>query len=208
MEARCIALREASERLERALRSAVPDAPAPSTSPPSEEVAASPTSPPSEEVTAPPTSPPSEEVAAPSTSLPSEQVALPSASPPSVEVPTELPEPPATALPASSDAPAVAEVESKPQSGRFAAFTVEKYNRTIGNLKERRVSLAGWTVALAAVISGVLVTLSLLAHEPAPPIWFAALPAVWMVCVPFFVVSFLSTQRVLRRNHLVLPEAS
>jgi hypothetical protein len=35
--------------------------------------------------------------------------------------------------------------------------------------------------------------------------WIAVLPAIWMIPVPFFVLSFFVTQRVLRRNHLDLP---
>lgn len=84
----------------------------------------------------------------------------------------------------------------------YSGFTVARYNSTIGSLKARRRQLAWWTVALATAISAVLVGLTLVAREPMPVIWLAVLPAVWMIPVPFFVISFISTQRVLRRNHL------
>ncbi|HXW66731.1 MAG TPA: hypothetical protein VEL82_02475 [Thermoplasmata archaeon] len=89
-----------------------------------------------------------------------------------------------------------------PTAAQYGNFTAERYNRTIDDLKARRRAIVAWTVAIAAGISGVLVALSIIAREPTPPIWLAALPGVWLVPVPFFVVSFLATQRVLRRNHL------
>jgi hypothetical protein len=84
----------------------------------------------------------------------------------------------------------------------FAGFTVLRYNSTIRSLKARRRRLAWWTVAVAAAISVVLVTLSVVAREPMPSMWIAFLPVIWMIPVPFFVISFFSTQRVLRGNHL------
>ena len=92
----------------------------------------------------------------------------------------------------------------EPSSLAYSGFTVARYNSTIGNLKARHRRLAWWTVLIAAVISAILVTLAVLAHEPMPPVWLAILPVVWMIPVPFFVISFFSTQRVLRRNHLDL----
>jgi hypothetical protein len=90
----------------------------------------------------------------------------------------------------------------------YGAYTIDRYNRTIGAVKARRRSLAAWTLVLAVAVSGALLTLTLLAREPAPPIWLAVLPTVWLIPVPFFVVSFLATQRVVRRNHLDLPGGS
>jgi uncharacterized membrane protein HdeD (DUF308 family) len=69
-------------------------------------------------------------------------------------------------------------------------------------LKSRRRRLALWTVVVAAGISTVLVLLTLWAREPMPAWWLAVLPGIWMLPVPFFVLSFFGTQRVLRRNHL------
>ncbi|MGP8072577.1 MAG: hypothetical protein ACLPZM_05560 [Thermoplasmata archaeon] len=86
----------------------------------------------------------------------------------------------------------------------YGAFTIARYNSTIGGVKARRRPLAWWTVVLAAGISSVLVYLAFVAHEAMPAIWLAALPVVWMIPVPFFILSFLATQRVLRRNHLDL----
>jgi hypothetical protein len=118
-------------------------------------------------------------------------------------------DPPAPALArgAASARPAFAAPPATPAQGPepYAHFTVARYNRTIGDLKGRRRRLAWWTVVLAGAISAVFVTFSLLAHEPTPVIWLAVLPAIWMIPVPFFLVSFLSTQRVLRRNHLDFP---
>ncbi len=87
----------------------------------------------------------------------------------------------------------------------YLRFSADRYNRTIGALKFRRRRLVGWTVGLAVAISGALGTAAFLAHEPPPDPWLAILPLVWLVPVPFFVVSFLATHRVLRRNHLDVP---
>lgn len=92
-----------------------------------------------------------------------------------------------------------------PRSAPFAGFTAAQYNRTVSDLRSRRRRLAWWTVGAAAAISGVLVTLQLVAREPMPSIWLALLPIIWMVPVPFFLISFLSTQRLLRRQPLDLP---
>jgi hypothetical protein len=96
---------------------------------------------------------------------------------------------------------------ARPRTGSapYAGFTVARYNTTISGLKARRRRIALWTVVLAAALSAALVILAVLAQEPTPPVWLALLPAVWMIPVPFFVLSFFSTQRVLRRNHLDLP---
>jgi hypothetical protein len=88
----------------------------------------------------------------------------------------------------------------------YTGFTISRYNSTIGGLKARRRSLLYWTVALAAGISLALVIVQVFAREPMPVVWIAVLPVVWMIPVPFFLLSFLGTQRVLRRNHLDLAE--
>ncbi len=84
----------------------------------------------------------------------------------------------------------------------YRAFTAEKYNRTIAELQGRRRKLVGWTLGCAALISAGLITLTAMYPEPVPALWIAALPAVWMIPIPFFVLSFRGTHRVLRRNHL------
>jgi hypothetical protein len=84
----------------------------------------------------------------------------------------------------------------------YGGFTVARYNSTVAGLKARRVPLQWGTLGLGALISATLVALAVLAKEPMPVWWLAALPAVWMVPVPFFVLSFFGTHRVLRRNHL------
>jgi hypothetical protein len=86
----------------------------------------------------------------------------------------------------------------------FGEFTAERYRRTVGAVGKRRRSLAGWTIGLAVVISGALLTFTYLAHEATPPIWLAILPLVWLIPVPFFVVSFLATQRIVAQNALDL----
>ena len=93
-----------------------------------------------------------------------------------------------------------------PVLGTYEDFTVERYNRTVSKLHDRRLALRWGTVAAAVGISSVLLWLTLQAHEPVPPIWLAVLPLVWMVPVPFFVAAFRGTQRVLRENRLELSE--
>jgi len=73
-------------------------------------------------------------------------------------------------------------------------------------LKARRPVVAVIALALAAAVSTLLVAVAVVAHEPEPPFWFAALPIVWMIPVPFFVLSFRGTRRILRRNHFDLPQ--
>ncbi len=85
---------------------------------------------------------------------------------------------------------------------QFEEFTAERYDTTVAQLKSRRRSLLGWTIGLAVGISGALEVLNLLAHEPTPVPWLAFLPIVWILPVPFFVLSFRGTQRVLKGNHL------
>ena len=90
----------------------------------------------------------------------------------------------------------------RPAPPAYTAFTAARYNSTVDGLKSRRRRLALWTVVVAALISATLVAVAVWAHEPTPPLWLAVLPGIWMLPVPFFVLSFFGTQRVLRRNHL------
>jgi hypothetical protein len=112
-----------------------------------------------------------------------------------VEVPRSSPAPTPVAVRAPSPT-------STPPTPAYLGFTAARYNATVDGLKGRRRRLALWTAVLAAIISAALVALALWAHEPTPPLWLAVLPVLWMVPVPFFVLSFFGTQRVLRRNHL------
>ena len=89
----------------------------------------------------------------------------------------------------------------------YEAFTVERYNRTIDSLKGRRPGLVLWTLILSAVVGVVLVLVVLYSPIVSPPIWIAVLPLVWIVPIPYFLLSFRGAQRVLQRNHLNLPEA-
>lgn len=97
---------------------------------------------------------------------------------------------------------------STSEGGRFDRFTVARYNRTMGQVHARRRTVARLVLAAAALISLGLVTLAVLAHEPEPPVWLAVLPVIWMVPVPFFVLAFRGTHRVLRAVQFVLPEES
>lgn len=122
---------------------------------------------------------------------------------PPVEEPRDA-EAAATVWPTGRVAPSVRRLAGRPLPSTYGEFTANRYNRTIGDLKARRKKLAGYTIGFAALISVGLLILTAIAHEPTPPFWMAALPAVWMVPVPFFIASFRGTHRVLRRNHLEL----
>lgn len=89
----------------------------------------------------------------------------------------------------------------------YEAFTVDRYNRTIDSMKGNRTKLVIWTLFLSAVIGIVLVLVMLYSPAVNPPIWIAVLPLVWIVPIPYFLLSFRGAQRVLQRNHLNLPEA-
>jgi hypothetical protein len=91
-----------------------------------------------------------------------------------------------------------------PVDAPFGEFTAERYGRTVAAVKKRRRSLAGWTIGLAGLISGALLTFTYLAHEATPTLWLAVLPLVWLVPVPFFIVSFVATQRIVAQNALDL----
>lgn len=88
----------------------------------------------------------------------------------------------------------------------FERFTVDRYNRTIGALKRRHAPLAAVTLLLSAGIGVVLVEVVLHSPPSTPPAWVAALPLVWLVPLPFFLLAFRGTHRVLERNHLDLPD--
>ena len=91
-----------------------------------------------------------------------------------------------------------------PVEAPYSEFTADRYRRTIRAVEQRRGPVAAWTIGLAAAISGALLTFTFLAHESAPTLWLAILPLVWLIPVPFFFVSFLSTQRIVRQNALQL----
>jgi hypothetical protein len=93
-------------------------------------------------------------------------------------------------------------------AARYQQFTVDRYNATMDGVKARRPRVVLWSLLLAAAISTVLVLVALLSHETLPPLWLGVLPAVWMIPVPFFALSFRGTQRILHRNHFRLPEES
>jgi len=107
-----------------------------------------------------------------------------------------------TAAPVATPKAKLAPAPLPPGGPSYLGFTAARYNSTIDGLKSRRRRLALWTVVVAAGISTVLVLLTLWAREPMPAWWLAVLPGIWMLPVPFFVLSFFGTQRVLRRNHL------
>lgn len=89
----------------------------------------------------------------------------------------------------------------------FGRFTVERYNRTIEKLKSDQPRLVVLTMALSALVGVALLALVLYFPTVHPPIWVAALPLVWIVPIPYFLLAFRGTHRVLQRNHLNLPEA-
>lgn len=84
----------------------------------------------------------------------------------------------------------------------YQDYTSDRYDRTVGGLRARRRRILGWTLGLAVGISAALEVLNVLAREPMPALWLAVLPVVWLIPVPFFVLSFRGTQRILDRNHL------
>jgi hypothetical protein len=109
---------------------------------------------------------------------------------------------------ASETLAARAASHSLPVDAPYGEFTAARYGRTVTAVQQRRRSLAGWTIGLAALISGALLTFTYLAREATPPIWLAVLPLVWLIPVPFFVVSFLATQRIVAQNALDLAGSS
>jgi hypothetical protein len=127
--------------------------------------------------------------------LPAGRAAAPTPTPAAIIAPTAPVRAPSVATP----------VVAAPASAAYTAFTADRYNKTIGALKARRRRLAAWTFVAAGLISLVLVAVTATAKEGMPPMWLAVLPAVWMIPVPFFVLSFRGTQRVIRHNHLEVP---
>jgi hypothetical protein len=111
-----------------------------------------------------------------------------------VRTPATLP----TLAPQAVVAPATATVAP------FAEYTTEKYNRSVGVLANQRTKIGTTMLLLAAAISAVLLVITFLSHEPTPAAFVAGLPVIWMIPVPFFVVSFRGTQRVLRTNPMTL----
>ena len=89
----------------------------------------------------------------------------------------------------------------------FEGFTVDRYNRTIDSVKAGRTKLVLLTLILSAGVGIALLALVLYSPVVYPPLWVAALPLVWIIPIPYFLLSFRGTQRVLERNHLNLPEA-
>ena len=89
----------------------------------------------------------------------------------------------------------------------YAAYTVERYNRTVAALKHGRPRLVAWTLLLSAAVGIVLVLVMLYSPIVYPPIWVAVLPLVWVVPIPYFLLAFRGTHRVLQETPLSLPEA-
>ena len=91
-------------------------------------------------------------------------------------------------------------------AGRYQEYTVARYNQTMTGLKDRRMTVASIGLIVAGLLSIALVAVAVYSRYPQPPMWIAVLPAIWMIPVPFFVLSFRGTHRVLRRNHFDLAE--
>lgn len=102
----------------------------------------------------------------------------------------------ARSVPATPSAPETA--------APFAEYTTERYNRSVGVLANQREKIGTTMLVLAAVISAALLVITYLSHEPTPSAFVAGLPVIWMIPVPFFVVSFRGTQRVLRTTPMHL----
>lgn len=107
--------------------------------------------------------------------------------------------------PRPSDGPGVRSRASS-DGARYPGFTVARYNETMTGLKRRRHLVAIISLAVAAAISAVLVAVAFVSHGPEPPLWLEALPGIWMIPVPFFLLGFRGTHRILQRNHFDLPE--
>jgi hypothetical protein len=89
----------------------------------------------------------------------------------------------------------------------YERFTVDRYNRTVDSMKAGRTKLVAWTLLLSAIIGVALLALVLYSPVVNPPMWVAVLPLVWIVPIPYFLLSFRGTQRILTRTHLTLPDA-
>jgi hypothetical protein len=88
----------------------------------------------------------------------------------------------------------------------YLEFTARRYNATMRGIKGRRRRLAVISLTLAVSISYVLVTLAIFEHDTFSPWWLVLLPVIWLIPLPFFVLSFRGTHRILHRNHFDLPE--
>lgn len=88
----------------------------------------------------------------------------------------------------------------------YLEFTARRYNATMRGIKGRRRRLAVISLTLAVSISYVLVTLAVFEHDTFSPWWLVLLPVIWLIPLPFFVLSFRGTHRILHRNHFDLPE--
>jgi hypothetical protein len=89
----------------------------------------------------------------------------------------------------------------------YRSFTAARYNRTIGGLQARRGHIAAGTLLVSALLSAALLFLTLRAPVSSSTPWVSVLPVVWMVPVPFFVLAFRGTLRMLGRGPLLVPEA-
>ena len=87
---------------------------------------------------------------------------------------------------------------------RYPEFTAVRYRATIRAAKRRWPIVSVVTLLTATAVSGGLVGLTYLLHAPAPPWWVEALPAVWLIPVPFFALSFRGTHRMLGRDRFDL----
>jgi hypothetical protein len=89
----------------------------------------------------------------------------------------------------------------------YEQFTLERYNQTVGAMASRRGALIGLTLLLSALIGSILVLVVVFSPTASPPFWVAVLPLVWVVPIPFFLLSLRGTHRVLDRTDLRLPRA-
>lgn len=90
--------------------------------------------------------------------------------------------------------------DAKVSGEPFVRFTAARYNLTMDRVGARRRSLASTILVLSAAVATVLVPLAASWHGPSPPIWIEALPLVWLIPVPFFLLAFRGTHRVLARH--------
>jgi hypothetical protein len=90
----------------------------------------------------------------------------------------------------------------------YERYTEARYRETVGALHARRRVLATGTIVVAALVSlGLLwVTWRFLASASNP--WVVGLPVVWLLPVPFFVVAFFGSHRILSQRSLSLSEPS
>jgi hypothetical protein len=87
----------------------------------------------------------------------------------------------------------------------YEAFTLERYNQTVGAMTSRKGKLIVLTLLLSALIGSVLTIVVLYSPSANPPLWVAVLPLVWVVPIPFFLLSLRATHRVLDQTDLRLP---